>query len=236
MERSLSRNDGASAVADLILCTRGRSWNTLRRMLKDRRVGKALLMSRDPESGSFLLHLACKHDAPCDIVQEILSIAPESSQQLDQKGMLPLHRAVANTAHLGVVLMLLREYKEGACIYDDKGILPLHIACRAYAREPGDFFRSLIELLLASFPGAVYVADIYGNLPCTYFTKFEDERDPTVSERDMQLGGVLLNDCAEDNTGKHRKTLSGSFHWWESDILADRIESPRKCHKGARQA
>jgi hypothetical protein len=213
-----------------------RDWNTLRSQLhqKKQEASKLLLMTQYSEFGYLPLYWACKQYAPYDIVETILKIALDSVVIPNKSGKLPLHCAVSSTHQLGVVLLMLHEYKGGAGVCDEEGKLPLHIACQTHAFEQSAISRRLIEIILSIYPGSVYVADIYGNLPRTYFGQQEIERQhiTTTSDNSSQLMGILLNDFPEDKIGnKFTKASSGSFHWWTSVILIDRPEGAGKSCK-----
>lgn len=104
------------------------------------------------------LHVACDHDAPAVVIQELLKAYPEASILTGTSNMNPLHITCSSQhASVHVVRVLLESGKfEQFSMRDVDGDTPLHAACRCGA--PID----VLEVLLRANPGPVMVRDYEG--------------------------------------------------------------------------
>lgn len=80
------------------------------------------------------LHLACRYNAPTDVIHALLDIDPQQARcyALDGPGgaHLPIHAACRTGASIDTINALLESYPEGASRPDgNDGRLPLHLEC-----------------------------------------------------------------------------------------------------------
>lgn len=101
------------------------------------------------------LHVACDHDAPAIVVQEILQTYPEASLMVGTSEMNPLHITCSSkNASVDVVRCLLKGgLASQSSMRDVDGDTPLHAACRCGAPI------EVLDTLLMTNPAAVNEAD-----------------------------------------------------------------------------
>jgi Ankyrin repeats (3 copies) len=112
------------------------------------------------------LHVACDHDAPAEVIQELTKAFPAACIQVGTTGMNPLHIACSSDhASTEMVRVLLLEsakanLAEQMCSMKDVDLdTPLHSACRCGASI------EVLRLLLLVKPDVVHQRDYEGLTP-----------------------------------------------------------------------
>eukprot|EP00957_Ditylum_brightwellii_P165214 12578765-Ditylum_brightwellii.AAC.1 len=122
------------------------------------------------------LHLACKRDAPADIVDSLLQLAPQSSAAFDLYHRLPIHYvAELGTSDLEVLQVLIESSPESLTTSDSEGRTPLHLCFLASnpdcssgeQRRPPPTLQEIL-LLIDSNGEVARMTDEYGCLPLHY--------------------------------------------------------------------
>jgi ankyrin repeat protein len=108
------------------------------------------------------LHIACKHNAPIDVIKAFLIQANShaASEKDSSYQRLPLHIATLNQCSSRVVGALVKEYLKAVKIQDVHGRLPIHYACKD--RVNGE---RTLQHLLKVYLDSAHVADDQGFLP-----------------------------------------------------------------------
>jgi len=95
-------------------------------------------------------------------VRDIIDHAPNVVHQLDVEGNLPLHMAAAS-GNIIMIEELGHRFSSAASVQNHDGLLPLHLAVMSCALTPAG--HASVGLILALFPGALWVKDKDGNTP-----------------------------------------------------------------------
>ena len=135
-------------------------WDTLRSRLKsdaDRKRSHEIYKSQ-----MSVLHLACKHKPPLDVVSLLLDANPSAAHARSQPyGELPLHFATGNYMASPDVIQKLVSVNPGAVAVQttDARLTPLHQACMFHAPYP------IIKALVDACPIALNIQDVHGRTP-----------------------------------------------------------------------
>mmetsp|Transcript_44438 Transcript_44438/g.135450 ORF Transcript_44438/g.135450 Transcript_44438/m.135450 type:complete len:984 (-) Transcript_44438:129-3080(-) len=110
---------------------RVKMWDGIREWLRDYpSAHERLLAARyQGQDGASVIHLVCKSlDPPLDVVEAIISCAPDVVSRMDAHGWLPLHLACHNNASFAVLRRLVYAYPEGRVMRDLRGRTPIVFA------------------------------------------------------------------------------------------------------------
>ena len=127
------------------------------------------------ENGSFL-HEVCKHQAPLDLIVEIVRKSPGMHTQVDSNCRSPLHLAAKYGASPDVIEFLCSTERKMAGMQDSMGKTPLHWACESYSehysRKSTMTLKSAllltIKILVRSSPTTVNLEDSNGMCAAEY--------------------------------------------------------------------
>jgi hypothetical protein len=136
------------------------SWERVRHWFRSHTEGQAreaaMLLG---EYETTPLHVACRNCPPYDVIESIITAAPNTTMMVDTFGWLPLHYACANGAYDHIILRLADAYPEGKIVSDMRGRTPLHFSLGNIDRQA-----SANTVLLLSSTGASNVAEENGML------------------------------------------------------------------------
>lgn len=118
---------------------------------------------KSTSAGNLILHEACKHDAPIDIIEALIEINQPAIAIKGHGGYLPYHCACANGAKLELIEYLYSIYPDAVQQVDDEGENALHLACKMGSTKEAVYMN-----LLTSYPEAVGIRDDFGRLPIDY--------------------------------------------------------------------
>ena len=113
------------------------------------------------DSNMTALHFACRNGAAIEIIDIILTLAPETVQWPDSFGWLPIHYACACGATTEIIKKLAEAYPESKTTVDRRGRTPLHFALGN--QNPDQLATPAVVAILSS-TGAASVADEHGML------------------------------------------------------------------------
>ncbi|GMH79828.1 hypothetical protein TL16_g08288 [Triparma laevis f. inornata] len=74
-----------------------------------------------------VLHLACKHSAPLNILKQIIELNADSLKQPNAEGQVPLHIIILNNPNLEAIKFIVNEYTKAAECKDKNDNFPLHL-------------------------------------------------------------------------------------------------------------
>ena len=118
-----------------------------------------VLLQRCNSQGCTLLHLACKCNAPEQVIQLFSDINPAAILVASKHGMLPLHFACLYSS-LSVVKHLVERNPKSIGARDFSVSLPIHYACRNKQSS-----LDIVKLLLQKQPNLVRQVNKEGRLP-----------------------------------------------------------------------
>merc|ERR1719232_633852 len=72
------------------------------------------------------LHLVCQKNPPFELIEILLTLAPQTAEWTDIYGWLPLHHACANGSSDQVISFLIDFYPQSASVSDKRCRTPLH--------------------------------------------------------------------------------------------------------------
>jgi len=113
-----------------------RAWDELRRLLDLAEVDSDCSSSPEiaPNSRAYddllppcVLHAACRHHAPLDILRSIHQLRPAAVREVDADDRAALHHAAAAWNDPAVIKFLLRRNGDAASYQDANGCTPLHL-------------------------------------------------------------------------------------------------------------
>jgi hypothetical protein len=139
-----------------------REWLRAHNRTEAKRAEMRVAAEHRGEYDTTALHLACRNCAPPDIVDMLMTVAPDIVHSTDSFGWLPLHYACANGASDQVIGMLADAFPDSKVATDRRGRTPLHFALGNIDR-PAD--PQVIAFLADS--GAAYWEDENGMLVST---------------------------------------------------------------------
>mmetsp|Transcript_50526 Transcript_50526/g.152217 ORF Transcript_50526/g.152217 Transcript_50526/m.152217 type:complete len:851 (-) Transcript_50526:98-2650(-) len=140
------------------------SWDAVRNWLRSHGADAARQgAERLGEYNTTPLHLACRNCPPVDVVDVLLSAAPDTVRWEDSFGWLPLHYACANGASEDVLRILAEAFPDSRTATDRRGRTPLHFTLGNTDRPAAP----AAVVLLAS-TGAAACSDENGMLPLHY--------------------------------------------------------------------
>lgn len=144
-----------------------KQWDVFRTMLETASVEEAIRSNKENQA----LLLACKYEAPLDIIEKLVQIKPELIQANDEEShQTPLHilchKPASHDRNMAIVL-LIQQYPQAVIIMDPKGNTPLHVLCR----NPCDsaFAVSAIEAVSLAGPAAMIMENHYDETPMEIF-------------------------------------------------------------------
>lgn len=116
------------------------------------------------------LHLACKRNAPLELIQELVKAAPIAAETFDLKDRLPIHYAVEQGASFEILNALVQACPESLNGVDNSGHTPLHLGFLLNSESGKDNVRPFpsvdeVELLSDEEGTVAATADEAGNLP-----------------------------------------------------------------------
>ena len=122
--------------------------------------------------GFSALHLACRYNAPVDVIRALLKKNPQLAQQFASDGdgcerggtHLPIHAVckTAGSSSFETIEALLEHYPNGASIPDGRNRLPLHLECMTQCRP------NVIRMLLNVHRGGAEALDCQGRTAMHY--------------------------------------------------------------------
>ena len=112
--------------------------------------------------GNLSLHLACKNNAPLDVVKLLVETYPDAVKENNKREELPLHLACRNNVPLDVIKLLVESYPDSIKEKNREGQLALHLACNACATI------EIVKLLIEGYLDATKEKNLYGHLPLHY--------------------------------------------------------------------
>ena len=139
-------------------------WDAIRQWLRTHTAEEARQAAElTGEYNTTALHLACRNVPPVDVVDVLLSAAPDTVQWEDSFGWLPLHYACANGAEEDVLEILAEAFPESKKSTDRRGRTPLHFLL-GNTEHPA----TPEAVVLLSSTGAALCADENGMIPLHY--------------------------------------------------------------------
>jgi ankyrin repeat protein len=129
---------------------------------------RTLLHTLDPElirnrddSGKLPIHIACRTNAPVEVLALICDLDPATLQIADYSGALPLHECCLENVDYASVRFLVEQGGVGTvAARNGLGALPLHVLCGSTRPE----WRT-VQYLIQSFPGSVTARTNSGQYP-----------------------------------------------------------------------
>lgn len=127
------------------------------------------------DNGS-LLHYVCRHQAPLELIVEVVKKFPSLLSRIDSNGRSPLHLAAKYGASPDIIEFLCSKQRSVAGIQDSIGKTPLHWACESYSEHySGKSTMTLknaqlltIKFLVRSSPTTVNLEDSNGMCAAEY--------------------------------------------------------------------
>uniref|UniRef100_A0A7S4J2E5 Uncharacterized protein n=1 Tax=Odontella aurita TaxID=265563 RepID=A0A7S4J2E5_9STRA len=115
------------------------------------------------------LHLACKRNAPSELISELIKAAPIAAETFDLKDRLPIHYATEHGASIEILNALVQSCPESINGVDNSGHTPLHLGF-LLSEDGKDHVRAFpsvdeVELLSDEEGTVAATADEAGNLP-----------------------------------------------------------------------
>ena len=134
------------------------SWDAVRNWLSVKGANEARRSAeRLGEYNTTPLHLACRNSPPTDVVDVLLSAAPDTVRWEDSFGWLPLHYACANGAAVSVLRALSEAFPESKTATDRRGEFAVSILfCSVFSslfavKNDGFNFRHFILFFVFNF-------------------------------------------------------------------------------------
>ena len=120
-----------------------------------------LIRIRD-DSGKLPIHMACRNNAPVEVVAMLVEMDPTALQLADYSGALPIHECCCGVVNDSSVRFLVeREGGVGTlAARNQEGAMPLHVLCGSTNTS----LRS-VQYLIQSYPGALAVHTNTGQYP-----------------------------------------------------------------------
>ena len=118
-------------------------------------------------------HIACKRNAPIDIIKSLIANSPESLDKFDACNRLPIHYAADCGASFEVLKLLVEACPKSTLGVDNEMKIPLHILLQNSSEE-GRMPSVDVIKLLASDPSAVWIADSNEKMPIHYAAELVD--------------------------------------------------------------
>lgn len=118
------------------------------------------------ECDDSILHQACRHQSPLDLIKKIVSLNPELVYLANPDGQVPLHIASQNGASPDIIdfFCVPKRYTSG--VQDSMGRTALHLACASYTdtmvQPTKKAFTKTVRTLIQSSPATINVEDIDG--------------------------------------------------------------------------
>jgi ankyrin repeat protein len=120
----------------------------------------ALIRNRD-ENGKLPIHIACRTNAPVDVLDLILKQDAATLLITDYTGALPIHDSCHGAVDYSSVRFLVEQGGDGSlAARNHHGALPLHFLCGS--TNPS---LSLVQFFIQSFPESVAAQTIAGQYP-----------------------------------------------------------------------
>ena len=110
-------------------------WDFANRLLKDATKYKRSLRTSDTIASDFIIHHACRMNAPLLTIVRLSAIYPMNLNTADDDGRYPLHLAVASGCTPDVIRFFVRNNPSSAEVQDKFGKTPLHYAGQFYAEN-----------------------------------------------------------------------------------------------------
>lgn len=160
-----------------------------------------------------ILHLACQHQAPLQIIEGLSQKFPHSISSAENKGRFPLHIACAKGLEPRAIDFLIKAYPDAILRPDEFGKIPLHYVCESYAynfrANPRTRFRSLdesiesvVSLLLDESPESTNLEDLFG------LNAIEYALESSVNIRVVKI----LQNASRENWREMRRSNRGKSH------------------------
>ena len=130
-------------------------WRTLFQVLDMELIG-----NRDDE-GKLPIHIACRKNAPMEVLSVLVELDPAMLQISDYTGALPLHECCCGSVDYSSVRYLVEQGGVGTlAARNHQGALPLHSLCGS-TNPPW----RCVQYLIQSFPGSVLMETNAGEYP-----------------------------------------------------------------------
>ena len=110
-------------------------WDFANRLLKDATKYKRSLRTSDTIASDFIIHHACRMNAPLLTIVRLSAMYPMNLNTADDDGRYPLHLAVASGCTPDVIRFFVRNNPSSAEVQDKFGKTPLHYAGECYAEN-----------------------------------------------------------------------------------------------------
>ncbi len=142
-------------------------WMDIQELLTTRKEDVDIIDEDGAVTSELIIHHACSHRAPKDIVLSLSSKYWKSLYHADSDGRYPIHVAAINGAGPDVISLLINANSPSAGIKDTLGKTPLHYVCEEFLRK-NKGANSLkchqnmfwtVGLLIKSAPSSVNVED-----------------------------------------------------------------------------
>lgn len=164
-----------------------------------------------------ILHQACRHQSPLDLIKKIVSLHPDLVYLADSDGRVPLHIASQNGASPDIIAFLCVPKRNTSGVQDSMGRTALHLACASYCASYTDTmvqptkkaFTKTVRTLIQSSPATINVEDINGINAVEY--AIESDVDLKIlrliqraSEKDWKRRAVERRSRAERSYHTHQ--------------------------------
>ena len=142
-------------------------WEDIQELLTTEKDDFDIQDEEGPVTKELIIHHACSHKAPKDVLQSLTLKYWNSLYQSDSDGRFPIHVAALNGAGSDIMSFLINSNSASAGIRDALGKTPLHYVCEEYLEKNHganslkchqDMFWT-VGLLLKSAPSSVNIED-----------------------------------------------------------------------------
>ena len=154
-------------VPNLCNMIANKRWEEIQELLTTEKDDDDIRDEEGPVTKELIIHHACSHTAPKDVLNSLTLKYWKSLYQSDSDGRFPIHVAALNGAGPDIMSFLINSNSASAGIRDALGKTPLHYVCEEYL-EKNQGANSLkchqnmfwiVGLLLKSAPSSVNVED-----------------------------------------------------------------------------
>lgn len=122
------------------------------------------------ECDDSILHQACRHQPPLDLIEKIVSLRPDLALLTNPDGQVPLHIASQNGASPDIIAFFCTPKRNTSGVQDLWGRTALHLACESYCANYTNTtilstkkaFTKTVKTLIQSSPATINVEDVNG--------------------------------------------------------------------------
>ena len=189
---------------------------------------------RHPANNDSILHVACKHQPPIQVVKKMVNVSPDLASLINFDGHSPLHVAAQNGASPEVICFLCLSYPDTSEFQDIKGRTPLHLACESYmnhymqtpSRTAQEALLLTVKVLVRTSPTTVNLEDVDGMSAVEYLLDAEIDlkvvrviQKASVKEweRRRTVVGKIVKDSIQEQYEQQKSNLEQELQKQQKD-------------------